>query len=147
MLSDLPANILLVEDEAVLRELAAENLADAGFNVVEASDGTTGLDALQSDIPIDVLLSDIKLPGMNGYELAEAGKALRPELIVILMTGYAPLPLPQTLESVVYRILQKPFKLEALPDTVAAALDHYSASGITGTCRLTSHDSAGDPHA
>lgn len=127
MLANPPANILLVEDEAVLRELAAENLADAGFNVVEASDGTTGLNALQSDIPIDVLLSDIKLPGMNGYELAEAGKALRPELIVILMTGYAPLPLPETLESVVYRILQKPFKLEVLPDMVTAALDHYSA--------------------
>ena len=61
------SRILLVEDEAVLRELAAENLLDAGYSVMEAGDGTEGLEALRSDIPIDVLLSDIKLPGMNGY--------------------------------------------------------------------------------
>lgn len=116
------SHILLVEDEAVLRELAAENLLDAGYRVVEAGDGTAGLEALQSDIPIDVLLSDIKLPGMDGYELAEAAKALRPQLKVILMTGYAPTPLPPKLERVVYRILQKPFEIEALPDMIAAAL-------------------------
>src|SRR6185437_15028139 len=118
---------LLVEDEAVLRELAAENLADAGYSVVEAGDGAAGLEALQSDIRIDVLLSDIKLPGMNGYELAEAGKALRPDLKVILMTGYAPAPLPPTLERVVYHVLQKPFALEMLPGMIAAALDKPEA--------------------
>jgi len=121
------SHILLVEDEAVLRELAAENLADAGYSVVEAGDGAAGLEALQSDIRIDVLLSDIKLPGMNGYELAEAGKALRPDLKVILMTGYAPAPLPPTLERVVYRVLQKPFALEMLPGMIAAALDKPEA--------------------
>ena len=114
--------VLLVEDEAVLRELAAENLLDAGFSVMEAGDGTEGLEALRSDIRIDVLLSDIKLPGMNGYELAEAAKALRPQLKVILMTGYAPTPLPPALERVVYRVLQKPFEIEALPAMIADAL-------------------------
>ncbi|HET6655071.1 MAG TPA: response regulator [Gammaproteobacteria bacterium] len=117
-----PTNILLVEDEDILREMAAENLADAGYTVVQAGDGASGLEALQSDIPIDVLLSDIKLPGMDGYQLAEAARALRPDLKVILMTGYAPSPLPPVLERVVYRVLQKPFTLEVLPDTVAEAL-------------------------
>lgn len=117
------SRILLVEDEAVLRELAAENLLDAGYSVMEAGDGTEGLEALRSDVPIDVLLSDIKLPGMNGYELAEAAKALRPQLKVILMTGYAPTPLPPKLERVVYRVLQKPFEIEALPGMIAAALE------------------------
>jgi len=122
--AEMPAShILLVEDEAVLRELAAENLLDAGYRVVEAGDGTAGLEALRSDIPIDVLLSDIKLPGMNGYELAEAAKALRPQLKVILMTGYAPSPLPPALHSVVYQVLQKPFPLESLAVTVAAAME------------------------
>jgi DNA-binding NtrC family response regulator len=118
------SHILLVEDEAILRELAAENLLDAGFSVVEAGDGNAGLEALRSDIPIDVLLSDIKLPGINGYELAEAAKALRPHLKVILMTGYAPTPLPPKLERVVYRVLQKPFEIEMLPGMIADALQN-----------------------
>jgi DNA-binding NtrC family response regulator len=116
-------NVLLVEDEDFLRELVMEGLLDAGYRVVEAGDGASGIAALQSDQPIDVLLSDIKLPDIDGYKVAEAGRALRPGLKVILMTGYAPTPLPPTLQSVVYRVLQKPFSLETLPDTVAAALE------------------------
>jgi CheY-like chemotaxis protein len=117
------AHILLVEDEELLRELVTEGLQDAGYHVVGAGDGTAGLEALQSDLRIDVLLSDIKLPDIDGYQVAQAGRALRPDLKVILMTGYAPMPLPPTLQSVVYQVLQKPFSLAALPDTVAAALD------------------------
>jgi DNA-binding NtrC family response regulator len=122
--------VLLVEDEDVLRELAAENLQEAGYGVIEASDGTRGLEALRADASIDLLLSDIKLPGMNGYQLAEAGRALRPELKIILMTGYAPAPLPPSLQHAVYRVLQKPFELDALPDLIAAALsDGEHATG------------------
>lgn len=116
-------NVLLVEDEDFLRELVMEGLQDAGYRVVEAGDGNSGIAVLQSDQHIDVLLSDIKLPDIDGYKVAEAGRALRPGLKVILMTGYAPTPLPPALESVVYRVLQKPFSLESLPDTVAAALE------------------------
>jgi CheY-like chemotaxis protein len=115
-------HILLVEDEVFLRELLTENLQDAGYSVSEASDGNAGLEALQSDRRIDVLLSDIKLPDMDGYQIAQAGRALRPDLKVILMTGYAPTPLPAALQPVVYGVLQKPFSLEALPEMVAAAL-------------------------
>ena len=115
-------HILLVEDEAFLRELVMEGLQEAGFNVLEASDGTTGVQALKSDQRIDVLLSDIKLPDIDGYQVAEAARTLRPGLKVILMTGYAPSPLPPTLQSVVYRVLQKPFSLETLPGMVNAAL-------------------------
>jgi CheY-like chemotaxis protein len=120
---DTSPHILLVEDEAFLRELVMEGLQDAGFNVVEASDGTTGVEALQSDLRIDVLLSDIKLPDIDGYQVAEAARSLRPGLKVILMTGYAPSPLPPALQSVVYRVLQKPFSLEVLPGMVMAALE------------------------
>jgi DNA-binding NtrC family response regulator len=73
-------------------------------------------------VRIDVLLSDIKLPDIDGYEVARIGKKLRPELKVILMTGYAPSPLPPALQTQVFRVLQKPFSLSSLPDTVAAAL-------------------------
>ena len=116
-------HILLVEDEAFLRELVMEGLQDAGFSVVEASDGNAGVQALRSDLRIDVLLSDIKLPDIDGYQVAEAARALRPGVKVILMTGYAPSPLPPTLASVVYRVLQKPFSLDTLPGMVTAALE------------------------
>ena len=118
-----PTHVLLVEDEAFLRELVVENLQDAGYSVVEASDGSAGVDALRSDRPIDVLLSDIKLPDIDGYEVARIGKKLRPELKVILMTGYAPVPLPPALQAQVHCVLRKPFPLSTLPDTVAAAMD------------------------
>ena len=121
--ADTAPHILLVEDEAFLRELVMEGLQDAGFSVVEASDGTSGVQALQSDVRIDVLLSDIKLPDIDGYQVAEAARTLRPGLKVILMTGYAPSPLPPALQSVVYRVLQKPFSLETLPGMVNAALE------------------------
>jgi DNA-binding NtrC family response regulator len=114
--------VLLVEDEDFLREMIMEILLDAGFNVIEASDGHAGLRVLRSDRRIDVLLSDIKLPDIDGYQVAEAGNGLRPGLKVILMTGYAPSPLPEALQPVVYRVLQKPFSLDLLPETVAAAL-------------------------
>ena len=121
--ADTVTHILQVEDEAFLRELVMEGLQDAGFSVLEASDGTTGVQALQSDQRIDVLLSDIKLPDIDGYQVAEAARTLRPGLKVILMTGYAPSPLPPALQSVVYRVLQKPFSLETLPGMVNAALE------------------------
>ena len=116
--------ILLVEDEAFLRELVMENLQEAGYHVFEAGNGNAGVDLLKSDLHIDVLLSDIKLPDIDGYEVARIGKRLRPELKVILMTGYAPSPLPPALQSRVYRVLQKPFALNTLHETVAGALGH-----------------------
>jgi DNA-binding NtrC family response regulator len=113
--------ILLVEDEAFLREVAAESLNEAGYQVIAAEDGDAGMKMLQSDTPIDVLVSDIRLPGSSGYELAEAGRALRPNMKLILMTGYAP-GLPANLEQAVFRVLQKPFRIDSLPGVVAAAL-------------------------
>ncbi len=113
--------LLVVEDEAFLREVIAESLEETGYEVVAVGDGGAGLAVLESDAAFDVLVSDIRLPGISGYELAAAGKALRPELRVILMTGYAP-SLPSELKSAVYRVLQKPFRIDSLAGVVAAAL-------------------------
>lgn len=117
-----PAHILLVEDETFLREVVAEYLQESGYEVQAVGDGDAGLDMLRSDAPVDVLVSDIRLPGLSGYELASAGKALRPDLKLILMTGYAP-SLPAELEQVVFRVLQKPFPIASLSGLVEAALD------------------------
>ena len=121
--------LLVVEDEAFLREVIAESLQETGHEVVAVGDGSAGLAVLESDAAFDVLVSDIRLPGISGYELAAAGKALRPELKVILMTGYAP-SLPPELQSAVYRVLQKPFRIDCLASVVAGALAGTDAAAI-----------------
>ena len=83
------SQILVAEDEAMLRTIAVEMLEDAGFAVFQAGDGEEALALLKTNPGIEVLVSDIKMPRMDGYALAEAGLALRPELKILLMTGYA----------------------------------------------------------
>ncbi len=81
--------VLVIEDEPVVRGLIVEVLADLGFAALEATDGPSGLELLQSRQRIDLLISDVGLPGLNGRQLADAARLLRPGLKVIFMTGYA----------------------------------------------------------
>ena len=80
--------VLIVEDEPVVRALVVEVLSELGYRTIEARDGPAGLDILRSAIPIDLLVTDIGLPGMNGRQLAEAARIERPGLKVIFVTGY-----------------------------------------------------------
>jgi PAS domain S-box-containing protein len=82
--------VLVVDDEAAVRMLVAEALIDAGYLVLEASDAAAGLRVLRSNARIDLLISDVGLPGgMNGRQLAEAAREHRPALRVLFITGYA----------------------------------------------------------
>jgi PAS domain S-box-containing protein len=81
--------VLVVEDEPVVRGLIVEVLADMGFAALEAIDGPGGLKVLESRQRIDLLITDVGLPGLNGRQVADAARLLRPELKVIFMTGYA----------------------------------------------------------
>ena len=106
--------ILLAEDEAMLRVIAVEMLEDAGFQVFEAGDGVEALDLLKAHPEITLLVSDIKMPRMDGYALVEAGLEVKPDLKVLLMTGYAQEPPPAVLKAREIQILHKPFNLEKL---------------------------------
>ena len=106
--------LLLAEDEAMLRLLAMEMLEEAGFQVFEAADGVEGLELLKGHPEISLLVSDIKMPRMDGYALAEAGLALKPDLKILLMTGYSQTPPPALLKQADVQILHKPFNLERL---------------------------------
>jgi CheY-like chemotaxis protein len=106
--------ILVAEDEAMLRLIAVEMLQDAGFDVFEAADGAEALDLLKAHPGISLLVSDIKMPRMDGYALVEAGLAFKPELKVVLMTGYSQEPPPTILKFKDVQILRKPFNLERL---------------------------------
>ncbi|KQM19442.1 PAS domain S-box protein [Novosphingobium sp. Leaf2] len=81
--------VLVVEDEPVVRGLIMNLLAELGYRAIEASDGPSGLAILQSDQRVDLLVTDIGLPGLNGRQVADAGRAVRPGLKVLFMTGYA----------------------------------------------------------
>jgi CheY-like chemotaxis protein len=106
--------ILLAEDEAMLRTIAVEMLEDAGFGVFEAGDGIEALELLKANSQITLLVSDIKMPRMDGYALIEAALEVKPDLKVLLMTGYAQGPPPGVVKAREIRVLHKPFNLEEL---------------------------------
>jgi len=81
--------VLIVEDDPAVRALVSEVLSELGYAFVEAGDGDTAVPILESGQRIDLLISDVGLPGMNGRQLAEIGRQLRPELKVLFITGYA----------------------------------------------------------
>ncbi len=84
------AVVLVVEDEPPVRMVVVDVLADLGYAVLEAGDGRSGLHILDSIAHIDLLLTDVGLPGgMNGRQLADAARQQRPDLKVLFMTGYA----------------------------------------------------------
>ena len=124
------ACILLVEDEPTLRMVLASVLAESGYRVIEAEDGSSALGQLRAGHPVDLLVTDVGLPGgLNGRQLAEAGLHVRPGLITLFITGYA--------ENAVIgdgqlgpnmHVLTKPFAIGALTDRVEALLAQRPAS-------------------
>jgi len=82
--------VLVVDDEPLVRMIAVEILEDLGYNVIEAGDGPEAMRFLNSDQRIELLVTDVGLPGgMNGRQLADAARDARPELGVLFITGYA----------------------------------------------------------
>jgi PAS domain S-box-containing protein len=81
--------VVVIEDEPVVRGLIVEVLAELGYKALEAADGLSGLELLRTAPRVDLLVTDIGLPGMNGRQLVDAARLARPELKVLFMTGYA----------------------------------------------------------
>lgn len=82
--------VLVVDDEPTVRMLVVDALEELGYACLEAADGSAGLRILQSNAEIDLLITDVGLPGgLNGRQVADAARALKPELKVLFITGYA----------------------------------------------------------
>ncbi|CAH0150613.1 response regulator [Pseudomonas mediterranea] len=81
--------VLIVEDDPAVRVLVSSVLGELGYTFLEASDANGAVPILQSGQRIDLLISDVGLPGMNGRQLAEVGRQIRPDLRVLFITGYA----------------------------------------------------------
>ncbi len=115
--------VLVVEDEPVVRGLIVEVLTELGYRAIEASDGPEGLERLRSRDRIDLLVTDIGLPGLNGRQIADAGRELRPGLKVLFMTGYAEnATLAPSFLQPGTAIITKPFAIEALVERVRSII-------------------------
>jgi CheY-like chemotaxis protein len=112
--------ILLVDDDAEVRDLAARVLERRGFRVLAAEDGVRALSIVYGETDLALLLTDVVMPGLGGVELARRMRELRPKTRVVFMTGLAPERwAAHRVEGIVIR---KPFALEDLADRVREAL-------------------------
>jgi signal transduction histidine kinase len=114
--------VLVVDDEEIIRLMVAEALRDDGYVVLEAADGEAALRLVRSGERIDMLVTDVGLPGLNGRRLADAARELVPELPVLLITGYAgkaleEMDLPRGMD-----VLLKPFAIEGMVARVGEML-------------------------
>jgi len=118
------ARILIAEDEAPLRAFVQRALAAAGHDVVAAADGAEALDLLvRAAGKFDLLLADIRMPVMDGIALALAAARDHPDLIILLMTGYADQrERAHGLDALIHDVITKPFSLAEIRAAVASAL-------------------------
>jgi CheY-like chemotaxis protein len=115
--------VLVVEDEPVVRSLVVEVLHELGYRTLEAADGPAALRMLETDVRIQLLVTDIGLPGLNGRQVADAARVTRPDLKVLFMTGYAEnAALANGFLEPGMQMITKPFALEALGTRVKEML-------------------------
>jgi two-component system, cell cycle sensor histidine kinase and response regulator CckA len=119
-----PPVILLVEDESMVREITGQVLSHAGYSVLESSNAREALQIASShEGRIDVLLTDIVMPEMNGADLAQRMLSRQPDLVTVFMSGYAEHDVVKKakLSSAVH--IQKPFTIDLLLSRVSQALN------------------------
>jgi CheY-like chemotaxis protein len=114
------ATVLVIDDEPMVRMLIKDVLEEVGYDVVDVADGPTGLKVIQSDSRIDLLVTDMGLPGgMSGRQVAEAGREARPNLKVLFVTGYAQTTmLDADFNQSSTQVIGKPFNFAALQNKV-----------------------------
>lgn len=135
------AKILLAEDDDNVREFVARALLHAGHEVVEAEDGGIASEVMDAENGrFDLLLSDIKMPVMDGIALALHVAASHPELKIVLMTGFADQrERAHGLEALIYDVIPKPFTLTALMRKVDDALAGKPVEIVSLAKQATKH--------
>jgi PAS domain S-box-containing protein len=125
--------VLIVDDDEAVRMLVTEVLQELGYAAIEAADGTSGLNLLQSNARIDLLITDVGLPGgMNGRQIADAARVGRPDLKVLFITGYAENAVVRNgyLEAGMQMMI-KPFTMEALATRIQNVIAGEHATKIS----------------
>jgi DNA-binding NtrC family response regulator len=117
------ARILVADDDDAIRGLVVRALEQDGHQTVAARDGVQAYDNLSLDAGFELLLSDIKMPAMNGIELAMAAARKDPGLVILLMTGYADQrEHAHDLDALVHDVIAKPFSVDQICGAVSEAL-------------------------
>jgi CheY-like chemotaxis protein len=117
-----PHRVLVVEDEALVRLLVVQILEEAGYETREAAEAKSALRQLQSGEAIDLMVTDVGLPGLNGKQLADQALVLRPDLKILFMTGYADSALLDDVLPEGVALITKPFDLDELAAKAASLL-------------------------
>ena len=135
-----PARILLVEDDDEA-EATAELLRDIGFQAVRVRDGKAALAALDRNPTIELVMSDIVMPGgMSGLELARTLRERRPELMVVMATGYSQYALQVVKEG--FALVEKPYRRDVLAASLRAAVERgRRAESVHWPADLSAHPS------
>ncbi|MGU3305742.1 response regulator [Pseudomonas sp. M5A4_2d] len=118
-MSAAPSTLLVVEDDAIVRMLIVDVLEELEFTVVEAADGEAALVIVENtDQVIDLMMTDVGLPDMNGKDLAKKVRELRPALPILFASGYADsIDVPPGMQ-----VIGKPFSIDQLRDKVKSML-------------------------
>ena len=117
--------VLIVEDEAVVRLLIVETLNDLGYQALETADSAAALRILQSPQRVDLLVSDIGLPGLNGRQLADAARVKRPRLKVLFVTGYAENAAGSSFLEPDMEMIAKPFTMDMLASKIREMIESH----------------------
>lgn len=118
--------ILVVDDEAVIRELLTDILADEGYDVETVGSGPEALELLKSDDQFVLLFTDIMMPDMDGIQLIREARMVRPSIIPVVMTGFATLETARAaVKEGVYDYVLKPFSLSEIKLSVANAFERH----------------------
>jgi nitrogen-specific signal transduction histidine kinase/CheY-like chemotaxis protein len=115
--------ILVVEDQAEVRRIVVRQLSMLGYRVLEAEDARTAFEVLRADTPIDLLFTDVVMPGVSGIEVAAAARAARPGLRVLLTSGFADGVAGGTQVGVADAVLTKPYRRWDLARRIRGLLD------------------------
>ena len=120
---DLQRHILLVEDEAALRQAIAEQLTDHGYQVAQAESGEAALSRL-ADFAFDIIITDLRLPGINGSEVLESAVARYPDIVAIVVTGFGTVKdAVEAIKRGAWDFVSKPFQIDELLHALDSALE------------------------
>ncbi len=122
-MADPPKHVLLVEDEAPLRQAVAEQLSDRGYKVVQAESGEVAIAKL-TDFAFDIIITDLRLPGIDGSAVVEAAVGRYPEIIAIVVTGFGTVKdAVEAIKRGAWDFVNKPFQIDELLHVLDAALE------------------------
>src|SRR2546421_227049 len=122
-MTDSQKHLLIVEDEAALRQAIAEQLADRGYRVQQAESGEVALAKL-ADFAFDIIITDLRLPGVDGSAVVEAAVARYPHIIAIVVTGYGTVKdAVEAIKRGASDFVNKPFQIDELLHALDSAIE------------------------